>query len=69
MPPQATRAVDARRDRPGALVPEGRLLEEDLQGDIDGAPALEQAHRVVQVDLVGGRQHRCRLEVVARADE
>ena len=45
-------AVDARHAWPGVLVLEGRPLEEDLKSEIDGAAALEQAHRVVQVDLV-----------------
>ena len=32
-------------------------LEEDLEGEIDRAAALEQAHREVQVDLVRGGEH------------
>ena len=40
------------------MLEELSVLEKDLECEIDGATALEQAHGVVQVDLVrGGDEH------------
>src|SRR5262245_58287401 len=51
----------------GREVPEQPVLQQDLQGHLDGAAALEQRHREVEVDLVRRGQHSCGLDVVPRA--
>ena len=44
-------------------------LEEDLEGEIDGAATLDEADRVVQVDLVRGGENGGGLGVVTDAYE
>ena len=44
-------------------------LEENLKREVDRATALDEAHRVVQVDLVRGCEHRSGLEVIPDARE
>ena len=44
-------------------------LEENLKREVDRATALDEAHRVVQVDFVRGCEHRSGLEVVPHARE
>ena len=44
-------------------------LEKNLQRELDGAAAVEEAHRVVQIDVVACRQDDRSLGVVPRALE
>jgi hypothetical protein len=53
---------DAPSDgRHGARFP---LLQEDLQRELDGAAAVEEAHGVVQIDVVARREDDRSLGVV-----
>ena len=50
--------------RPGRACEEPSELEQDLKSELDRAAALEQAHRVVQVDVVARREDDRGLGVV-----
>ena len=50
--------------RPGRACGNRPRLEQYLESELDGAAALEQAHRVVQVDVVARREHDRGLWVV-----
>ena len=44
-------------------------LEKDLESEVDRATTLDEAHRVMKVDLVRGCEHSSGLEVITDARE